>query len=219
MRRSTKRNQSGATIIEFTLSLSFLIPLLIGTFVFGFRLVQAQQIDQITRDLAHIYSRGNVDFTGVTNSTGPNEANELAGQFGLTSTGQSCVIFSTITLETAAMCNLGTGTSSNTCTNLGQPVITQQIAIGNATSNQSAFGTPSSTGSLPATSGVSNNYNYSPTNAQLAENTYTVANGFSSILTLTSGQFAYVVEMYDNTPGLSVGGITGKPQVYARAVF
>ena len=41
MRRISKRKQSGATIIEFTLSLTFMIPLLIGTFVFGFRLVQA----------------------------------------------------------------------------------------------------------------------------------------------------------------------------------
>ena len=45
-------------MLEFTLSLLVLTPLLIGTYVFGFRLVRKQQTDQITRDLAHMYSRG-----------------------------------------------------------------------------------------------------------------------------------------------------------------
>jgi len=215
MRRSTRRKQSGATIIEFSLSLAFLVPLLIGTLVFGFRLVQAQQVDQITRDLAHMYSRG-VSFT---TTGGAGEAESLADQFGLTSTGNCALIFSTITLETASACNSGTGGSSGTCTNLGQPVITQQVGIGNVTANASAFGTPVASGTLPATSGVTNDYSTSPTAAQLANNTWTVANGFSSVVTLTSGQIVYVVEMFDHTPALSVGGITGQPVVYSRAVF
>ena len=213
MRRSTRRKESGATIIEFTLSLTFMVPLLIGTFVFGFRLVQAQQIDQITRDLAHMYSRG-VDFT---TSGGASEAESLANQFGLTSTGQAALIFSTITLETSAGCEAAD--SAATCTNLNKPVFTQQVGIGNVTSNASAFGTPTSSASLPATSGVSNDYNTSPSTTAQANSTWAVANGFSNVLTLTSGQIVYVVEMYDNTPALSVAGITGKALVYSRAIF
>jgi hypothetical protein len=66
------------------------------------------------------------------------------------------LIFSTITLATTADCQAYN--STNTCPNLGQPVFTEQIAIGNVTANASAFGTPTSTGTLPATSGVSNDY-------------------------------------------------------------
>lgn len=217
MKRSGRRKQqSGATIIEFTLSLTFLIPLLLGTLVFGFRLVREQQIDQITRDLAHMYSRGNIDFTSAG---GDSEADTLAGQFGLTSTGESVIIFSTITLETASLCNQGTGQNTNTCTNLGQPVFTQQIAIGNTSANGSYFGTPTSGGSLPATSGVTGNYNTSPTLANDASNTWAVANHLSSIITLSAGQIIYVVEMYNNTPELSITGVTGLPQVYSRAIF
>lgn len=214
-RRAKRKEQSGATIIEFTLSLTFMIPLLIGTFVFGFRLVQAQQVDQITRDLAHMYSRG-VDFT---TAGGVSEAGSLANQFGLTSTGQAALIFSTITLMTATGCDTGTGGTSGTCTNLNKPVFTQQIGIGNVTSNASVFGTPTSSGSLPATSGVSNDYSTNVSAAAQATNTWAVANGFSNILTLTSGQVVYVVEMFDNTPALNVAGITGKPLVYSRAIF
>ncbi len=213
MRRSTKRQQSGATIIEFTLSLAFMIPLLIGTFVFGFRLVQAQQINQITRDLAHMYSRG-VDFT---TAGGDAEADTLAGQFGLTTSGQAALIFSTITLASTATCQAYN--STNTCTNLGKPIFTSQVAIGNATSNASAFGTPTSSGSLPATTGVTANYSTIVSATAQANNTWAVANGFSSVLTLTAGQVVYVVEMYDHTPSLNVGGITGQPLVYSRAIF
>jgi len=213
MRRSTRHPESGATIIEFTLSLSFLIPLLIGTFVFGFRLVQAQQIEQITRDLAHMYSRG-VDFT---TTGGTSEAVALANQFGLTSTGQAALVFSTITMASAATCQAYN--STNTCTNLGKAIFTQQVVVGNATSNASVFGTPTSSGSLSATTGVSNNYSTNVSATAQATNSWAVANGFANILTLTAGQVVYVVEMFDNTPALSVGGITGRPLVYARAIF
>jgi hypothetical protein len=221
MKTSARRKQqSGATIIEFTLSLSFLAPLLLGTYVFGFRLVQAQQIDQITRDLAHMYSRGNIDFTS---STGATEAESLADNFGLTSTGQSVVYFSAITLETASgtySCEAGDSTA--TCNNLNQPVFIQQIGIGNVSSNASAFGTPTSSGSLPATTSpatVANDYNTSTTSAAQANNTWAVANHISPLITLSSGQIIYVVEMYTNTPSLNISGLTGAARVYSRAIF
>jgi hypothetical protein len=211
--KNAKHTQSGATVLEFTLSLSVLIPLLIGVYVFGFRLVRAQQVDQITRDLAHMYSRG-VDFT---QSGAASEAGTLANQFGLTSTGNSVVIFSTIQIETSTACKAATG--NNTCTNLNQPVFTQQVAIGNTSANSSVFGVPTSSGSLPATSGVSNDYSTNVSLTAQATNTWAVANNFNSVLALNSGEITYVVEMFNNTPDLSVPGLTGAPQVYSRAIF
>jgi len=213
MRQPLKRAQSGATVLEFTLSLSVLIPLLIGTLVFGFRLVRTQQTDQITRDLAHMYSRG-VDFT-KTGAAG--EAGTLANQFGLTSTGNSVVIFSTIQIETSTACLAATGQSN--CTNVNKPVFTQQVAIGNITANQSVFGTPTSGGTLPATSGVANDYNTSVSLTAQASNTWAVANNFNTVIALNAGEVTYMVEMFNNTPDLSVPGLTGIPQVYSRAVF
>jgi hypothetical protein len=218
MKRSVRRKQSGATIIEFSLSLMFLLPLLLGTLVFGFRLVTAQQINQIARDMAHMYSRG----VAFNTTGGTAEAASLADQFGLTTSGNSVIIFSTIMLMTPALCNTGTGGSSGTCNNLNQPVFASQVAIGNAGANSSVFGTPSSTGSLPATSGVTNNYSSTPTTltaANQASASWAVANHFSNLVTLTSGQIVYTVEMFNNTPSLSIAGITGLPQVYSRAIF
>jgi hypothetical protein len=208
-----RRKQRGASVVEFTLSLTVLVPLLIGTLVFGFRMVRTQQMDQLTRDLAHMYSRG-VDFDS---SGASGEAVTLAGQFGLTSSGSSVVIFSTIQIETAAACQAATG--STTCPNLNKPVFSEQIAIGNATVNSSAFGTPTSIGTLPATSGVSNCYNTEVGASDQASSSWAVANNFNNVLALTSGEVAYMAEMFNNTTGLSVSGLTGAPQVYSRAIF
>jgi len=199
--------------VEFTLSLLFLVPLLIGTLVFGFRLVRAQQIGQITRDLAHMYSRG-VDFT---QAGAAGNAQTLSGPFSLTSAGNSVVIFSTIQIETSAACQVAIG--STTCPNLNQPVFTQQVAIGNAGANGSAFGTPASSGSLPATSGVSNDYSTNVSATAQANSSWAVARNFNSVLTLSAGQIAYMVEMFNNTPDLNAPGITGLPLVYSRAIF
>jgi Flp pilus assembly protein TadG len=216
MSSSRRRKQSGATIIEFSLSLAFLVPLLIGTFVFGFRLVQAQQVDQITRDLAHMYSRG-IEF----DTSAASEAVSLAGQFGLSSSGNAALIFSTITLASTADCQAFN--STNTCPNLGKPVFVEQIGIGNVTANASVFGTPVSAGTLPATSpaisGVPDDYSTTVSQSAQGGQSWALANGFSNIVTLTSGQVVYVVEMFDHTPALNVGGITGSPLVYSRAIF
>jgi hypothetical protein len=213
MRTIAKRRQSGATVLEFTLSLSVLIPLLIGTYVFGFRLVRNQQTDQITRDLAHMYSRG-VDFT---QAGAAGEAGTLANQFGLTSSGNSAVIFSTIQIESATACLAATGQSN--CTNLNQPVFVQQVGIGNVTANSSVFGVPTSGGTLPATSGVSNDYSTNVSTTAQATNSWAVAYNFNNVLALNTGEITYVVEMFNNTPDLSVPGLTGSPQVYSRAIF
>jgi len=175
--------------------------------------VQAQQIDQITRDLAHMYSRG-VDFT---TTGGAGEAESLANEFGLTSTGNCALIFSTITLASTATCQAYN--STNSCNNLNKAIFTQQVVIGNVTANASVFGTPVSSGNLPATTGVSNDYSTNPSTTAKANNSWDVANGFLNVVSLTSGQVVYVVEMFDHTPALSVGGITGQPLVYARAIF
>jgi hypothetical protein len=215
MNRTRRRKQAGATIIEFTLSLMFLMPLLLGTMVFGFRLVEAQQINQITRDLAHMYSRG----VAFNTTAGTSEAASLSNQFGLTTNGSSVIIFSTLTLMTAAGCNTGTGGNTGLCTNLNKPVFTSQVAIGNSTANRSVFGTPTSTGSLTATTGVSNNYSATVTAANQASSSWAAAPNFANLVTLTSGQVVYMVEMINNTPALNVAGITGLPQVYSRAIF
>jgi hypothetical protein len=211
--RQRRRKQLGATIIEFTLTLHVLVLLLTGIYVFGFRLVQAQQLFQITRDLAHMYSRG-VDFTTAGAAGG---AQILAGQFGLTTTGNSVVILSTIQIETPAACLNATGVA--TCPNLNLPVFVQQIAMGNPSAFTSPFGTPTASGALPATPGVANDYSTTVSAVNQANSPWAVAQSFNSVLALSAGEVTYLAEMSNITVGLNVPGMTGSPHVYARAIF
>ena len=88
--RTNKRR--GVAIVEFSLSMVFLIPLLLGVLIFGFRLIRSLEMMQITRDLGHMYIRG-INFR----NPGPiQNAKTLASGYDLSATGSSVVILSKI---------------------------------------------------------------------------------------------------------------------------
>ena len=206
MRKQSKSvsGQRGAAAIELALSLVFLVPLMLGTFAFGFKLVRSIEMIQITRDLAHMYLRG-IDFRNA----GPlQNAQTLAAEYALTSTGTSQVVMSQIRLATQADCDAANPAHKGlTCANRDKPVFMQQVTIGNTSVGSSAFGTP------PLQS------DDTPTVANLAANTTVQANGFGTIITLTPNQVAYVAEMINRTTEFNIPGLSGQPQVYARTIF
>ena len=94
--RSAKARR-GVAVMEFTFSLLFLIPLLLGIFIFGFKLIRSLEMTQVARDLGAMYLRG-VDFRGAG---AQQTARTLAQGYNLTSTGTSMVILSKVKLITA----------------------------------------------------------------------------------------------------------------------
>lgn len=202
MNRKNRRRR-GAAVLEFSLASIFLVPLLLGTLVFGFRLIRSIQMYQITRDLGHMYIRG-VNFANA----GPQQnAQTLASGFNLTANGTSLVILSEIQIETQANCDAANIAPAGTpCANLGLPVFVQQLTLGNGSSGSSPFGTP------PTAAG-------SVSVVDMARNPHAVAAGFSSVMTLPTGVNAYMAEMINLTPDLNIPGLSGKPQVYARTIF
>ena len=191
-------------VMEFSMCLVFLVPLFLGVFVFGFRLIRSLQMIQITRDLGHMYVRG-VNFR----NTGPiANAQTLANGYNLTSTGTSVVYLSQMKVIQQADCDAaGTAPAGTACPNLNKTVFTEQITIGNSAMGASPFGTPP----LQSDSTV--------TVQNQANNSQAVAYGFSTYMTLNAGETAYMAEMINQTADLNVPGFSGKPQVYAKAVF
>ncbi len=213
LHQKSKRRRSGrgVAIVEFTMSLPVLVPLLLGVFVFGFRLVRSLQMQQIVRDLGHMYIRG-VNFR----NPGPQQnAETMAQSFDLSASGQSVVILSQMRIVTQADCDAANPASpkGTACTNLNSPVFTEQLMIGNTSltvngvnAAKSAFGTPP----------LQSDYTVSSTNQA---NAASAAATLNSAMTLKAGEFAYVAEMVTATPALNVPGLSGSPQVYARAIF
>ena len=201
--------RKGVAIIEFTFSMLILVPLLLGVFVFGFRLIRSLQMQQIVRDLGHMYIRG-VNFR----NSGPQQnAQTLAQSFDLSASGKSLIILSQIRIIQQADCDAANpATPGLPCTNLNNPVFTEQLTIGNTSlaingvSARSAFGTPP----------IQGDYTVSSTNQA---NSASAAATFGTVMTLKPGEFGYVAEMITSTPDLNVPGLSGSPQVYSRAIF
>jgi hypothetical protein len=208
MTRIARKSQSGVAVIEFSFALLVLVPLVLGVFVFGFRLIYSLQMMQITRDLGHMYIEG-INFR----NSGPiSNAETLASGFNLTSNGTSVVILSQITIEQQSNCDAANIAPAGTpCANLNKPVFLEQLTIGNTAAGASPFGTPPTT----TVNGVTNEV----TVVNQASNTSAVANGFGGVLTLNVGEIAYVAEMVNQTPTLNIPGFSGAPQVYSRAIF
>jgi len=207
MNTKQKRRVRGSIMIEFVLVSSFfLVPLIIGTFTYGFAVIRSVEAVQLTRDVGHMYSRG-VDFSVQANqnllatslaqglSLVANSGNVTGG-----STGNGVVVLSTLTYLTAATCN--------NCSNAGHVVVMNRVVIGNNTKFTTLYGNPNP--SLITSNGDVTNYN-TDASAQ--------ADAFSSLMTLNAGEIAYLAESYVTAPDLAVPGVFSGLATYQNAIF
>jgi hypothetical protein len=189
-------------MIEFALVAVFLIPLLLGSFTLGMNLNQSIRVTQVVRDAGHMYARF-VDFTLPSNQ---DILVRLAIGLGMTRTGgDGVVIMSKITYINDADC-AGAGVTLSECTNRNNYVFTHRVVVGNAGLKQSYFGTP---GNLDDKGNVVDIYR---DNSARATN-------FSNLLTLESGQFAFVAEGFFRGAGITLSDSGLGNDIYARAIY
>lgn len=205
-----KRGVRGSMMIEFVLVSSFfLVPLIIGTFTYGFAVIRSVEAVQLTRDVGHMYSRG-VDFSVQANqnllasslaqglSLVANSGNVTGG-----STGNGVVVLSTLTYLTSTTCN--------NCNNAGHVVVMNRVVIGNNTSFTTLYGNP--TASLITSNGDVTNYT-SDSSAR--------ADAFQNLMpisSMTGGEIAYLAESYVTAPDLAVQGVFSGLATYQNAIF
>ncbi len=201
--------ERGSALVEFVLCISlFWVPLFFGTLVIGFNLVRVLQVTQVCRDAGHMYSFG-IDFSQAAYQ---NLLVSLSRGLNMTTTGgNGVIILSTVTYIAGTDCTAG-GYQANTtsCPNMNQTVFTRRIVIGNASLHASTFGTPSS-GNMDSSGNVSS--------AGYLTNTADRAVAFSNIMTISSGQYAYVSEMFVTSPDFSWWGPLGTTASNSRSIF
>ncbi len=202
----TRTRQQGNTIVEFAIASTFLIPLLLGTVNVGMNLSRSIQVTQLSRDAGHMYVRF-VDFSEPANQ---NLIVRLAAGLGMTRTGgNGKVILTRVMMIGEDECTAG-GLQLQECTNYLQPVITQQIIIGNALLSPSELGEPPS--SLKDQKGEISMSDY-------LTDVRTRAIGFNSILPLQPGELAYVAEAIFEAPEFNFPGFFEETRVYARTIY
>jgi len=195
----TKHSEKGSQVLEFALVTLVIVPFLLGVVVIGLNLGRSVQVAQIGRDAGSMYVRG-VDFSQTANQ---DILVRLSQGLGMTRTaGTGVVILSKITFISAAACSGISPCNSN------QYVVVERMVIGNSALRTSDFG-PAGTVTIDAYGNVAN----------YMTDANAVATGFSSVLTLSSNEFAYVSETYFPSPSFDMPGFQSGTGVYARSIF
>ena len=186
--------------------MSFLTPLLLGTYNAGMNLGRNLQVTQLSRNAGHMYARW-VDFSLVESQ---NLVVRLAEGLKMTRTGgDATVILSQVTVPTSADCTAN-NIPAGQCVNKDIPVIIHRIQFGNTAIKQSVFGSPS-----PAITQVNGAI---PASEYLTQPSVRATN-WGSIMTLAASEVAYVSEVYARSPDWNIGTNTGAKGVYARSIF
>ena len=207
--KSLCRGERGSALIEFVLCFGlFWVPLFLGTLQIGFNLIRAVQVTQVCRDAGHMYSRG----TDFSQSSYQNLLQSLAPNLNLLTSGNAnaTVILSTITYIQQTDC---VAAGYPTCSNAGQFVVTRRITVGaNSGLPASAYGTPAQSTYADSSGNI--------TVAGYMNDTSTQAPAFANVIpALTSGQYAYVAEMYVQSQDYNWWSFLGTTGVSARSVF
>ena len=204
MPRLKRRTQGGNAIIEFALVSVFLTPVLLGTVSLGLNLSRTIQVTQVVRDAGHMYARW-VDFSLSSNQQ---LIVRLAQGLGMTQTGgNGVVILSKVTYIADSDCT-GAGLTLAQCTNRNQYVILNRVVIGNVSFHSSSIGSPSS-GGMDASGNITD----------YLRDTSAQATNFGNILTLGTGEFAFVAEGFFNGISWGVPNFNVGNTMSARSLF
>jgi hypothetical protein len=209
--KRSARRQRGSALVEFVLAFGLLfVPLFLGIIAIGLSLVRANQVTEVCRDAGHMYAYG-VDMSQTTSQT--LVATQLAQGLGMTTTGGTGVIYlSTITYIDAAACTTnGLAGDSSHCPNINQMVVVKRITIGNSSVQSSGLAMPSA--SIITSSGNIGSADYLTNSSCRAPN-------FSNVIPMTvSGQYAYVSEMFIQSPDAALWTLFKSSMISARSVF
>ena len=146
-----------------------------------------------------MYVRG-VDFAQPSNQ---DILVRLSQGLGMTrSAGTGVVILSKITYIPGAAC-----AGISPC-NSDQYVVVERLLVGNSSLRTSSFG-PAGSVTIDSYGNVAN----------YMTDANAVATGFSSVLTLSASEFAYVSETYFPSPSFDMPGFQTGSGVYARSIF
>ena len=212
--RRIKSRERGSTIVEFAIVAPFLIFTFFGTVGLGIMLGRTIQVNQVCRDLAHMFADG-VDFTQTASQ---NVAVQLAQGTGMTANGgNGVVIFSRVITVYQADCDAA-GYGGN-CTNLGLCVITQRVVVGNQALRASAFATPTPA-LLDSAGNIANSVYLQNTDSSVQTTglaALLVAAGEANLI--PQGNSVWVTEVFFTAPDLSYLGTNPGGGSYARFIF
>ena len=223
----TRARQKGQELVEFSLTALVLAGLLVSSFVTGMNLIRSIQANQACRDIANMYIHGADFSTYSMQQMAQRLAHSLNLQVGGGFTGNSAtntgnqgralVTLSRVMYVGSTADPNCASVGASHCTNASSYVFTQQIQFGNgglAAAKPSTLGSPS-TAAISSAGVIAN-----PVTDAGAKLPAAAQTNFSHLwqTPLQDGQVCYVVELYVQSPDLTLGSFAGGG-VYARSLF
>jgi hypothetical protein len=228
------KRQKGQEIIEFSLIAILLVGTFMGSFITGMNLIRSNQANQVCRDLDDMYIHGADFSTYAMQQLAARLAGGLDLQIGSSFTGQQAANTGNsgnVVVTVSQMMWVGSTTDPNcaavgasNCTNHDSFVFTQRIQFGNGTltsQKPSSLGDPGASAVLSSAGIVQNPVTDSAARLPTTEQANMQALWQSTSGTTTpleDGQICYVMELYAQSPDLSLGSFPGSG-VYARYFF
>jgi hypothetical protein len=219
-----RRHDRGVAVVEFSLIMVTLVPLMLGISVVGIDMIRMLETGHLARDSGYLFASG-LDVSQPGNQT---LLTNIGSPLGLTtSSGSSAeLIFSALTyVDTAACADAGavnSGGQPSGCTNYGQWVFAQRLIVGNSSLKNSSIGSPLTSGPTGVTLAANGDITL-PQYVLLAGavatfnsiNPYSDVNG--TISGLPSGQYLYVVEAVSSA--FTLPPFITTPTIYAYGIF
>lgn len=198
-----QKSARGVAILEFSMVMLVLVPLLLGTTAVGLNMLRTLETVQVARDAGHMYAKG-ADFSQPGIQTILAAVGSPIGLSTSATTSKAVVILSTVTYVDTALCasdgKVDSHGNPQGCTNFGQWVFTQRLVIGKSSLRSSNFGGPLTSGSHPVN--VDSTTGKVALNDQVTNpgdvatfsgiNPYSVVDG--NVSGLPSGQVIYIAE-------------------------
>jgi len=191
------------SVVEFAVSLPFLVLMGVGTFAVGIIIDRHLTVGQLVRNGGNMFARG-VSFVSDQNKQFLVDA---ADGMGMTLNGGTAVVYLSLMQRVPPTVQCGAGA----CANAGMIVIAQRFSVGNTTLAASRFG-------MPANLDAEGNHldAFDDTDAR-AGNVPASLNSVSS--GLQPNEIIYVVETFHTPSTLSFPGIFSPQMMYSRAFF
>lgn len=203
MTAKRSRGRRGNALVEFSLVMVFLCPLLLGMLALGLNVGRHIQVTQVARDAGHMYARF-VDFSLAGNK---NILVRLADGLGMTADGgKGVVILSKVTYIADADCTAA-GVSDGECVNRESYVFTHRLYIGNRSLKNSSYGTPNDAG-LDTKGNVIDYYRDASARAS----------GFGDTLAPNRGEYAFMAATNFEGVLFSFPGLSGR-DIFVRTIF
>jgi len=199
--RRLSRDRRGQSVIEFAVSLPFLVLMAVGTFAVGMMIDRHLTMGQLVRNAGNMFARG-ISFTSDQNKQFLVDA---ATGMGMTLTGGRTVVFLSLLQKIPADANCGGGAGS--CANAGEVVIAQRFTVGNTSIENSRFGMPSNIGS----DGNHDDFFDDPDAVATAPSTLASS--------MVDNEILYAVEAFHQPTTVAFPGIFAPELMYSRAFF